>query len=422
MTSETKVFPAQTFWRQRRRIRELQFWHGIALGTTHNLMSNMANPKRWASGADGKTEEPGKTPNVVPIRVDTGNDPLDSFTPESGAAAAAPVAAPRPRIVRVQTQSIVAFAALLAVGALAAGVFVFRARLMTPRSAQAAVPSGVVSLNSRPAGAAVVIDGVSRGVTPLELELPAGTHDIVFRSASSERRIALKVDPTTRMSENVDMPAAAATTGVLEITSDPSGARVSMDGTAAGVTPLTLRSVAAARHTLVISNGGSSVNRSVEVASGMTASVFVALGASTSGGNAAGTVAVESPLELRILENGQLLGVSNGAPIAVSSGKHQFDLINEQLELRLSRSISVDAGKTTRVSVTIPNGTLAVNALPWAEVFVDGRSIGVTPLGSVAVPIGTHEVVWRHPQLGEKRRTVIVGAQTPTRVSMDLSK
>jgi hypothetical protein len=55
-------------------------------------------------------------------------------------------------------------------------------------------------------------------------------------------------------------------------------------------------------------------------------------------------------------------------------------------------------------------------------VFVDGRSVGLTPLGSVTVPIGSHEIVWRHPQLGEKRRTVVVGAQTPTRVTMDLTK
>jgi PEGA domain-containing protein len=55
-------------------------------------------------------------------------------------------------------------------------------------------------------------------------------------------------------------------------------------------------------------------------------------------------------------------------------------------------------------------------------VFVDGRSIGVTPLGSVAVPVGSHEVVWKHPQFGEKRRTIVVGAQTPARISMDMSK
>jgi PEGA domain-containing protein len=378
-------------------------------------MSNMAKPKRWASASEHSGDQ-GQTPNVVPIRVDGGDDPLGSFTPESGTTAPGP-----PRVVRVEATLIVAFAALVATAAVAAGVFFFRGRIVA-QPARAITLTGRAVLNSRPGGAAVLIDGVSRGVTPLELELPAGSHGVVFRSGASERRIDLKVDANTRVSENVDMPVVVSSTGVLEITSDPSGARVSMDGSSVGVTPLTLKNIAAARHTLVITHGSNSVNRAVEVASGATASIFVALGQSASSNGGTGTFAVESPLELRIVENGQLLGVSNAAPIVVSAGKHQFDLVNELLEVHLTRSVSVDPGKSTRLSVTVPSGTLSVNALPWAEVFVDGRSIGVTPLGSVAVPIGSHEVVWRHPQLGEKRRTVVVGAQTPARVSMDLSK
>jgi hypothetical protein len=379
----------------------------------------MAKPNRWPAGADGKRDEQG--PNVVPIRVEGGTDPLDSFTPEvGGTAPSKAAAAPRAPMLRVQTSSIVTFAALVAIGAVAAGVFFFRSRILVPRTAPAP-PSGHVVLNSRPAGAAVLIDGVSRGTTPLELELPAGAHEVIFRSDASERRIDIKVDPTTRVSEAVDMPTAAASTGVLEITSEPSGARVSVDGSGVGVTPITLNSVTAAKHAVVVSNGGTSVIRSVDVTSGTKASVFVALAQPAPSG-ATGTFAVESPLELRILENGQLLGLSNAAPIVVSTGRHQFDLINESLELRVSRQVTVDAGKPTRLSVTVPNGTLSVNAVPWAEVFVDGKSIGVTPLGAVAVAVGSHEVVWRHPQLGEKRRTVIVGAQSPSRVSMDMSK
>jgi hypothetical protein len=33
-----------------------------------------------------------------------------------------------------------------------------------------------------------------------------------------------------------------------------------------------------------------------------------------------------------------------------------------------------------------------------------------------------HDVVWRHPQLGEKRRSVVVGAQTPVRLTMDMAR
>ena len=40
----------------------------------------------------------------------------------------------------------------------------------------------------------------------------------------------------------------------------------------------------------------------------------------------------------------------------------------------------------------------------------------------LAVPVGTHEIVFRHPELGEHRTTTIVTFGTPARVSVDLRK
>jgi hypothetical protein len=82
----------------------------------------------------------------------------------------------------------------------------------------------------------------------------------------------------------------------------------------------------------------------------------------------------------------------------------------------------VPAGKTSSASIPVPNGSLSVNALPWADVAIDGSPAGTTPLGNLAIPVGTHEVVFRHPQFGERRQTVIVKAQVPTRVSVDFGK
>ena len=174
------------------------------------------------------------------------------------------------------------------------------------------------------------------------------------------------------------------------------------------------------RHVIIVTQGETTVNRSVEVSSGASASVFVAL--APRGRDGSGWLAVDSAVELRILENGQVLGLSGGAPLMLSAGRHQLELVNDSVEMHLTRTLVVDPGKSTRLSVPVPNGTIAVNASPWAEVFLDGKSIGTTPLGSISVSVGSHELVARHPQLGEKRRSIIVGAQTPLRVSMDFSK
>jgi len=49
--------------------------------------------------------------------------------------------------------------------------------------------------------------------------------------------------------------------------------------------------------------------------------------------------------------------------------------------------------------------TLTVNALPWAEVELDGRSIGNTPVRRRNIPAGRHTLILRNPNLGTPART-----------------
>ena len=58
----------------------------------------------------------------------------------------------------------------------------------------------------------------------------------------------------------------------------------------------------------------------------------------------------------------------------------------------------------------------------WADVWLDGRPVGTTPLANVSVPIGNHEVIWRHPQYGERKQTVAVTMKAPVRVGMEFGK
>jgi hypothetical protein len=95
-------------------------------------------------------------------------------------------------------------------------------------------------------------------------------------------------------------------------------------------------------------------------------------------------------------------------------------LVNETLEYRETRTVTVEARRTLALNVEVPRGTLHVNAQPWADVWIDGRRAGETPIGNVSLPIGSHDVVLRHPQRGESRHTVIVGARTPARLAVEL--
>ena len=65
-------------------------------------------------------------------------------------------------------------------------------------------------------------------------------------------------------------------------------------------------------------------------------------------------------------------------------------------------------------------GVAHFNAIPWANISIDGQPQGQTPLGNVTLPVGSHEVTFAHPDLGTVRRTIVVTADRPTRLSVTL--
>jgi PEGA domain len=60
--------------------------------------------------------------------------------------------------------------------------------------------------------------------------------------------------------------------------------------------------------------------------------------------------------------------------------------------------------------------------VPWAQVWIDGNAVGETPLANLSVPAGEHDIVFRHPQFGERREKTIVKSGALTRVSATLGR
>jgi hypothetical protein len=134
-----------------------------------------------------------------------------------------------------------------------------------------------------------------------------------------------------------------------------------------------------------------------------------------------GGIRIASPIDLQVLEGGRLVG-STAGPIATNDGAHTLELVNESLGFRFRQTVQVRPGQMTTVNIAVPNGRVSINAAPWAEVWIDGTAAGQTPLANLSLPIGQHEIVFRHPQLGEQKQTVTVKAEGLTRVSAVLQK
>jgi hypothetical protein len=135
-----------------------------------------------------------------------------------------------------------------------------------------------------------------------------------------------------------------------------------------------------------------------------------------------GGLRVSSPFELHVLEGQHLLGSSAEGPVVASAGRHEFDLVNSALGYRSRRVVDIKPGQIVSMTVTPPNGNVSINALPWADVWLDGTALGQTPLGNLSVPLGEHEIVFRHPDLGERREKAIVRSDRLTLVSANLQR
>jgi hypothetical protein len=204
---------------------------------------------------------------------------------------------------------------------------------------------------------------------------------------------------------------------------------VLVDNKPAGVTPTTVLDLTPGNHTVTVTAAdGSSARQSVQVEAGATASLRLSLDrpqvAEASSTAAAaepsnGWVLVDAPVELQVLQGGRSIG-SSGRRLQLAPGT--YDLQLRSADFSTSKRVNVEAGRVSRIDVNMPDGTVNLNATPWAEVYLDGRSLGETPIANASVSVGTHEVIFRNPQFQELRQTVTVQSGKATRLAVTLTK
>lgn len=357
----------------------------------------------------------------MPRVVEFSGDSLSTFTSEQKLASrrGAPEAAV-PARARLGVRSLVAFLLSLVL-AQAWLIGWWWASGATWPGARATTAALVVT--SEPPGAEVTIDGTARGTTPLTIQLDGGRHELTVGTDPAAWSRAFDIQPGVPSSIHVvrapPAPAAsdAANTGGLEITTEPAGLAVAVDGQPRGVSPISVTGLEPGLHEVAVTRGPAVVRRTVSIGAGTPTAVLIS---TASSGISSGWLTVTAPVPVRILENGTLIGSSDTPRLLVPVGRHDLEFSNDTFGYRVTRTVQVAAGQTATVALEPATGTLSVNAQPWGEVWIDGTRIGETPIGNLPLAIGNHELVVRHPQLGERRRTVAVSVNTPARVGIDM--
>jgi hypothetical protein len=158
----------------------------------------------------------------------------------------------------------------------AAGMTARALQLHAARPAPPPAPlPGDIEIRTEPPGCAIRLDGRYIGLSPLTARAqPPGEHFVEAQRAGHELRAArVELGPSGRR-ETLRLELAPVRWGRIEVTSDPPGATVMLDGEDRGVAPMTLENLAPGEHRLILRRARCEPwSRTLQLAPGETAQV-----------------------------------------------------------------------------------------------------------------------------------------------------
>jgi hypothetical protein len=201
--------------------------------------------------------------------------------------------------------------------------------------------------------------------------------------------------------------------GELQVESVPDGARIMLDGREVGFTPLTLKKISAGRHALILQGESGTVRRTVRVQAGERTVARYEI--------TAGFLSVFSRIPLEIFDGNRKLGSSDEGHVLLAPGQYKVRLVNTHYGYQEDAEFTIRAGEISTHTVSLPEGSLLVSTQAGAEIYIEGELKGTSPLGPIPVPLGSREVLIRHPELGERRQSVEIIAGKTVELSAVLS-
>ena len=146
------------------------------------------------------------------------------------------------------------------------------------------VTTGTIRVATSPAGARVSLDGAEAGLSPVDLEVSAGSHRIEVAMDGYETTgmdVSVELGQTARAQFSLVAVVVAPTAGRLVCASSPGGAVVTIDGVDVGRTPLTMSAIEAGEHLVRIALGEDRVTEEmIDVPVDGTARMTVSFGGS----------------------------------------------------------------------------------------------------------------------------------------------
>lgn len=246
---------------------------------------------------------------------------------------------------------------------------------------------GIVTIVAEPAVAAeVIVDGESRGTTPLtDLSLTPGAHRL---EVNAERYLPAARDIEVRGGGERETVAVELTPdwGVVSLRSDPPGATVLVDGVEAGVTPAEVEMASGQREVELRLAGYNAWSGKLQIVANQPQQLpDVKLAV------ADGRIDVASvPGDASVSVNGEFRGRTPLALRLPPGRTHRLSLSKPGYETATRElSVAADSGRRLEIELAAQYGDIEVTSTPAnVEIWVDGERVGTTPatLKLTAVP------------------------------------
>ncbi|MFA4861185.1 PEGA domain-containing protein [Methanoregula sp.] len=293
---------------------------------------------------------------------------------------------------------------------------------------------GSISVTSQPSGAQIYFNGDYRGLSPLTIsDVWPGTYTIEADLAGYQS-FTTSVSVSSGLRSSVYCPMTKlVTSGSLYVISQPTNAKVYLDGVYRGITPITLNNLAATTHIVQLDYPGYYDWKStVEVPAGGTRTVSGTLNpmpvsstgwiyVSSSPGGA--TVTIDGVNFGQTPASGSLklnnIPVGERTVALTLSGYHPYSVVTS-----VSPNTVSEVSKILQpLSPSAGRGSLSVSSTPaGANVLLDNNFIGITPLTVNDVTAGNHLLTLTLDGYQEYSTTTLVNAGATSTVSAALLK
>jgi hypothetical protein len=296
------------------------------------------------------------------------------------------------------------------------------------RAARPAVLDVRVSqANDSALGGQLFVDGAPVGTVPARVEVPAGNHLVeVKKPGFKDWRDQAQVQEGDQRTIAVDMTAEVKK-GVMLVTADVAGADVYVDGQRRDATPALIGDLPEGPHTVEVRKDPLPPwKQVVNVIGGQQVKVEAAIQAAVP---QTGSIRVVSSTPgAEVFVDGEPKGAVNAELTGIRPGQHIVEVrakgytpqtveltvaANEQRIAKLDLAQVQVQAQTARLRV--------VTAVPEAEVFLDGSSVGKAPIDRNDLAPGKHYVVVRARGYAEWKREVMVDPAAATTLTADLS-